>query len=150
MDFNKIIYVDMDGVLCDFVKGLDTKGLDDKYGIEHGFFLELEIIDGAKDAILRLMEDFEVFILSTASWSKPFSWTEKRLWIEEHFGNKLKKRLILSHRKDLLMGKYLIDDRIHNGAENFKGEHIHFGQNGFENWDKVLKYIYDMEDDSTM
>ena len=150
MDFDNIIYVDMDGVLCDFVKGLETKGLDNKYGIEHGFFEELEIVDGAEDAIHKLMEDFEVFILSTASWSKPFSWTEKRIWIEKHFGNKLKKRLILSHRKDLLMGKYLIDDRVQHGAGEFHGEHIHFGQKGFETWDKVLAYIQDREDNSTM
>jgi hypothetical protein len=40
-----------------------------------------------------------------------------------------------------MRGDYLIDDRIANGVESFKGTHVHFGQPGFENWDKVIKYF---------
>jgi 5'(3')-deoxyribonucleotidase len=51
-----------------------------------------------------------------------------------------KKRLILTHHKNLLVGDYLIDDRTKNGAGQFN-EHIHFGAKGFETWDKVLAYL---------
>ena len=52
---------------------------------------------------------------------------------------------MLTHRKDLLIGDYLIDDRPFNGAKEFTGEWIHFGSKGFENWDKVLLYIINKE-----
>lgn len=55
------------------------------------------------------------------------------------------KKIFTTHRKDLLVGDYLIDDRTKNGAGDFKGEHIQFGWdyenkkwNEFHNWDKVL------------
>ncbi|GEM_PF-4512743 len=38
-------------------------------------------------------------------------------------------------------GDYLIDDRIKNGAGNFAGEHIHFGQDGYETWNEVIQYL---------
>ena len=58
------------------------------------------------------------------------------------------KRLIQTHRKDLLVGDYLIDDRKKNGAAEFNGELIDFGWdyenekwNKFYNWKKVLDYL---------
>jgi 5'(3')-deoxyribonucleotidase len=56
--------------------------------------------------------------------------------------------MFITHRKDLLIGDYLIDDRLANGAESFKGELIHFGKdyktfepNPFPTWESVLKYL---------
>ena len=49
--------------------------------------------------------------------------------------------LILSHPKNLNSGDYLIDDRTKNGADMFKGEHIHFGQDKFPDWESVLEYL---------
>ena len=37
--------------------------------------------------------------------------------------------MIITHRKDLLIGEYLIDDRLANGAEHFRGKLISFGWN---------------------
>ena len=51
-----------------------------------------------------------------------------------------KKKLFLTHRKDLLMGDILIDDNLWNGAKDFPGTHIHFGKNGFD-WNKTLDLI---------
>jgi len=50
-----------------------------------------------------------------------------RQWIERHFGDLFKNKMIITHRKDLLHGDYLIDDREANGAKDFKGELISFG-----------------------
>jgi FMN phosphatase YigB (HAD superfamily) len=36
---------------------------------------------------------------------------------------------------------YLIDDRLANGASEFKGEHIHFGKKPFTDWGFVLSYL---------
>ena len=84
---------------------------------------------------------YDVYILSTAPWSDPSSWTDKRLWLEDYFDQKLNKRLILSHRKDFLKGDYLIDDRPNNGAKEFEGEWIHFGSDRFPEWETILNYL---------
>lgn len=71
----------------------------------------------------------------------PESFTGKKRWLNEHFGEFAKKRLILTHRKDLNLGEFLIDDRITNGVENFNGVHIHFGSSSFPNWKIVEQYF---------
>ena len=35
----------------------------------------------------------------------------------------------------------MIDDRLKNGAAEFKGEHIHFGSDRFPNWESVVEYL---------
>ena len=70
------------------------------------------------------------------------AWMHKRLWVAKHFNEKLiRKRLILCHHKQLLIGDYLIDDRRFNGASEFKGEWIHFGSDQFPDWKSVLIYL---------
>jgi hypothetical protein len=43
---------------------------------------------------------------------------DKRIWIERYFG-KLATNLILTQRKGLNIGEYLVDDRTWNGAGEF-------------------------------
>jgi 5'(3')-deoxyribonucleotidase len=71
----------------------------------------------------------------------PESYTDKRLWLEKHYGDLVKKRLILTNRKDLAIGDFLIDDRLKNGSEKFTGELIHFGTKAFPDWQSVVKYL---------
>ena len=108
---------------------------------EPGFYRDIKPMSGAAEAFIKLCEYYEVYILSTPSWNNPSSFTDKRLWVEEYLGHHAEKRLILSHRKDLCIGDYLIDDRNLNGVKNFKGEHIYFGREKFSDWDAVLKYL---------
>ncbi len=75
-------------------------------------------------------------------WKVPESYMDKRIWIKDHFGDDFNKRLTLTHRKELSIGDFLIDDRLKNGAEKFTGKHIHFGTELFPNWYSVLKYFY--------
>ena len=52
------------------------------------------------------------------------------------------KRLIMCRiTKKTDRGANLIDDRTKNGAEQFKGEHIHFGTELFLHWSSVLVYL---------
>jgi len=76
------------------------------------------------------------------------SFTHKRLWIEKYFGQLFKKKMIITHRKDLLIGDYLIDDRLANGAKDFKGKLLRFGYdyekktwNEYRDWDSIIKYL---------
>ena len=146
----KIIYVDLDGVVADFDKGklehplggvTPYIGRPDKLP---GVYENLAPIPNAIESVNKLLNDtnFEVYFLSTAPWDNPEAWMHKRLWVAKYFDEKLiRKRLILSHHKQLLIGDYLIDDRRFNGASEFEGEWIHFGSEQFSDWKSVLDYL---------
>ncbi len=141
-----IVYVDMDGVCADYDKAkvllLDYDNDPHEANVPEGFFHTLEPVEGAIQALHDLADlDYELYFLSTPQWSNPHCWREKRLWVEEHYGELMFKRLILTHNKSLLMGEYLIDDRITNGVENFTGTHIHFGTEEFPNWKTVVEFL---------
>lgn len=143
----KIVYVDMDSVLVDFEHGI--KQLSEETFNEYkndldevsGFFRDLPPIDGAIEAFHKLSAQYDVYILSTAPWRNPSAWIDKLLWVKKHLPEVAHKRLILSHNKHLNRGDYLIDDRKANGVAEFEGEHIHFGEEPFPNWDAVLAYL---------
>ena len=141
----KIVYFDMDNVLVDLGKKINQSysHLDDPTDEVEDMFLDVDPMPGAVEAFKLISESdrFEAYILSTAPWNNPASWTHKRLWVEKHLGDNAHKRLILSHNKQLCTGDYLIDDRTKNGAGEFTGEHIHFGQGSFKTWEDVLNYL---------
>lgn len=153
----KIVYVDMDGVLVDLeqhIKQWFSKfpHLKSKYENfpDHipGIFRNPKPIEGSIDAIYSLHESgkYDLFIASTAPWGNPYAATDKRFWIEDYFGSIFHKRVIITSRKDLLIGDYLIDDRTKNGAGNFGsianiGQLIQFGSEKFPNWKSITKYL---------
>lgn len=156
------LFFDMDDVLVDFQSGLDkideetkqqyrAKTPDEKDRTDEipGLFGLMEPMPGAIDAVKKLAEVYDVFILSTAPWNNPSAWSDKVKWIKKYFDdnnstpdkNPFYKRMIITHRKDLAEGDYLIDDRGKNGTSGFKGEWIQFGKAPFETWDKILDYL---------
>ena len=142
------IYVDMDGVIADFDKA--KKGLSialQKRPDLHVDYLHLDVITGAEEVMSYLNEHHEVFIASTPPWTRPEVWSDKRVWLEQNFPY-LKRKLILTHRKDLLIGDVLIDDSQYRGQPDFKGEWFWFNQNWTnKNWKACLKFIKNLENE---
>jgi 5'-nucleotidase len=153
IDQDNIGYIDMDGVLCDYWtpvqrimdNHLKNEGVILSHPEVHKMyprvFLDFEPIEGAIEAYHELCTMYDMYILSTPAWVQPHAYRDKRLWVEAHLGKNSQKKLILSHNKGLMNGKFLIDDMTHNGVTRFKGKHIHFGQPGFENWQKTMEYF---------
>jgi len=143
----KIVYVDMDDVLVDFQSGIDAITEEERQTFKGnldnvpGIFSKMKPFNGAIEAYKELNKHFDVYILSTAPWDNSSAWTDKLLWVQKHLGDHAYKRLILSHNKNLNSGDFLIDDRKANGADKFTGEHIHFGQQPFNDWSSVVKYL---------
>lgn len=141
----------MDGVLADFESGLKRVDEQTKKQYEGhvdeipGLFALMEPVKGAIEAVKTLAEHYDVFILSTAPWKNPSAWSDKVEWVNKYLGDVFYKRIILTHRKDLCMGDYLIDDRAKNGASEFCGEWIHFGSERFPDWASVLAYLVPKE-----
>lgn len=143
----KTLFIDMDGVIVDFMQSVKNHPEFEKYKNEidalTNVFLNALPMEHAIDSVGKLLDcgKYEVYIASTAPWGNIDSLSHKRIWIEKYFGDRLKKRLILTHRKDFLMGDYLIDDRLKNGAGEFKGELLHFGTTKYPDWKSVLEYL---------
>lgn len=147
----KTLLIDLDGVVADFDTAVEKwardigitaqEFKDKKMYRQPQFYYQLELMPGAKEAIEKLSVDYEITFVSAPSWDNPASFTEKRLWIVEKFGEWARKRMDLSFKKGHYMGHYLIDDRTKYGAGDFIGEHIMFGTEPFANWDKVLEHL---------
>ncbi len=145
----KLLFIDLDGVVADFVSAMNThpkkeiSPYDEHPDTIPHIFRDLKPIKGAIKAVNILLDatNYNVYFLSTAPWDNPSAWTDKRLWIEEQFGEKINRRLILTHRKDLMKGDILIDDRPNNGAKNFEGKWIQFGSESYPNWQIVIDYL---------
>ena len=159
MNKKKIVYIDMDGVIVDFGKAIENffqihPHLRERYKSHpdhiQGLFRNAPPMPGAIEAIKKLHESgkYELFIATAAPWGNPMAASDKRFWIEDYFGNIFHKKMFVTHRKDLLMGDYLIDDRTKNGAGEFSGELLQFcvnyetGKEGkFPTWQSILDYL---------
>lgn len=107
---SKILYIDMDDVLCDYSASYNqslVKRPEFKFPqSEPNFFRDLSPIENAINTVntIRNTDIYEVYILTAPSTRNPHSYTEKRLWIENHFDYDFTKRLIISPDKSLLKG----------------------------------------------
>lgn len=143
----KRIFVDMDNVLVDFQSGLDLQSDEKKQAYAGrldeipGLFSRMKPMPGAIVAMHELQKHYELFILSTAPWNNPSAWSDKVRWVTRYLDDVFHKRMVITHRKDLYLGDYLIDDRGKNGTSEFSGEWIQFGSDRFPDWDSVLRYL---------
>lgn len=150
----KILYIDMDNTLVDFTARLNgvDQALREKYrGREDelpGLFALMPPMAGAVE---RPTVNWPK--CSTPTYCPPHRGATRRPGSTRSSGYKVHlgidpdspayKRLILTHHKNLNRGDYLVDDRpVHNGADRFEGEVIHFGAEGsHKTWPEVVSYL---------
>ena len=137
----------MDNVIVDFPSGIarttKEKQMEYQGRLDEvpGIFALMDPLKGAIEAYKKLSTKYDTYILSTAPWKNSSGWSDKNEWVKKYLGDVAHKRLILSHHKNLNYGDYLIDDRLANGVNLFKGEHIHFGSDKFPDWESVCSYL---------
>lgn len=98
---------------------------------EVGLFVNLRPIEDVVRGVKRLSEKSgrEVFFVSAPHNSAKMSFTEKAIWIENHFGGNWLNNLILTRDKTLVSGIILIDDKPSPmGKFSPDWEHIVFDQ----------------------
>jgi 5'-nucleotidase len=144
----KIILVDMDGVLCNFIKYYLKKifsrggpllseseikhfeirdNFEKKYhelmrGIDgkKNFYLNLEPIDGAIESLKKMFSDkrLEIFICTSPKKIHNFCVQEKYDWVKKHLGQEFVEKIIMTRDKTLIHGNFLIDDKVEITGKN--------------------------------
>ncbi len=148
-EIKKKLLIDMDGVISDvygqFIKyeyndiGLtqslnDLKGklehqafkYHDKYVNSENFFYSAIPIQGSIEAVRRLNDVYEVFIVSSAM-QFPLSLTEKINWLTKYFPFLSWRQIVFCGTKDIVYGDIMIDDHFKN-LDSFQGQTILFTQ----------------------
>lgn len=137
----------MDGVIVDFASALELqseetlKEYEGRYDEIPGLFGQMKPMPGALEAVRKLNEKYDCYILSTAPWNNPSAWSDKVIWITRHLDDVFHKKVVITHCKHLCKGDILIDDRDKHGVREFEGEWIQFGTGRFKTWDDVLEYL---------
>ncbi len=143
----KLIWIDMDGVLANFL-GSDRIPSEEKMKRHHpeiykpGFFADLKPNDGAIESVRALMLSgkYEVWIASKPLHNSSHCYTEKVQWIMRYLPE-LTQRVCFIQDKQYLLGHYLIDDEIH-WAAGFSGTFVLFDpEKPKACWDQILDYF---------
>jgi 5'(3')-deoxyribonucleotidase len=140
----KTLYIDMDGVLVDFDSGVAKSEPDVLASYEGQYdniphvFSKMDPMPGAIDAFKSLQEKYDVYVLTTAPWRNETALQDKKDWLNKYLGDLIKKKVIFSHHKELLIGDYLIDDREVPG---FQGKQFLFGSEEYPDWDSIKKEL---------
>lgn len=143
----KIVYVDMDNVLCDFDSAKKRALVrNPEIAFPHSqvdFFRRLQPMHhDIAGYMSELALHYDVYILTAPSTMNPMSYTEKMLWVRDHLGQEFVEKLIISKHKHLNKGDYLIDDMSSGcGQDKFEGKLIQFGSKEFPNWESVVEYL---------
>lgn len=143
------IAIDMDGVIADTVAQFiayyekefgerihrssfdgvpEAEGLPNgavrKFVYQPGFFRTVPVMEGAKKAVLELMKNFDIYIVS-AAMEFPQSLIEKHAWLGEHFPFIKWNNIIFCGDKSIIGTDYMIDDHVRN-LDTYKGTAVLF------------------------
>jgi 5'(3')-deoxyribonucleotidase len=145
MSKNKIrVYIDMDHTFCDFDEAKDFWKKRATTHVEKnwpwsmkGYFESLLPMKGALEFWKKWETKCDLWFLTKPSIPNRHSYTEKANWIHKYLGEEALFKLILSPRKELLIGDILIDDNHRAGQPEFQGLWWQFGTEKFPDWESI-------------
>jgi 5'(3')-deoxyribonucleotidase len=91
---------------------------------DRSFFLDLEVIDGAREVIRDLAREHDVVIVS-AAMEVPESFEAKHRWLQKHFSFIPVRNVVFCGDKKIIDADYLIDDQARHFS-GFRGTGILF------------------------
>ncbi len=115
---------------------------------EKGHFRNLPVIEGAVEVVKELYDNYEVFIVTTATEFR-YSFLDKYEWLEEHFPFIHYDRIVFCGDKSIVRGDFMIDDKVKNLA-GFNGTGLLFTASHnladqtyhrVNNWQEVRDYF---------
>ncbi len=113
-----------------------------------GFFADIEVMPGSREALRELSRKHDIFITS-AAMEVPNSFADKFDWLERHFPFIPPSRIVFCGDKGIINADVLIDDRSRH-FKDFRGTGILFtaphnvaetGHLRANNWDDVLEIL---------
>ena len=128
----KRLYFDMDGVIVDFVSALEhqseetLKEYEGRLDEIPGLFGQMRPMPGALEAVRKLNEKYDCYILSTAPWNNPSAWSDKVSWITKYLEDVFYKKMVITHCKHLCKGDYLISIYYLHHYSNSKQHALYF------------------------
>lgn len=134
------VFIDLDGVIVDFVKFMRDSGMSADDVKKHPqAYLLMEPIVGALSAVRTLIaRGHAVWVATKPPTGVHQAYGDKAAWVLHHLPE-LATRIVITHDKGFLgdSGDYLIDDRPHKAnCHEFAGTLIPF-MDGMT-WEKVL------------
>lgn len=99
------------------------------------------IMPSAQKAFEMLIENYDVRLVAALPANDRSYAARMQEWAFENLGVPTYNRLILTNRKDLLYGDYLIDGADDNGSLDFMSARIDFGSDTFKTWDDIIEYF---------
>ena len=120
------------------------------YMATQGFFRHAAVIKGSVEAIEKLNQTHDLFIVSAAT-KFPNSMAEKQEWLLEHFPFITWEQIVFCGTKEIIKGDIMIDNHFKN-LDKFYGQTILFSQphnlnrieNGHSrvtNWKEIIKLL---------
>lgn len=116
---------------------------------ESGFFAGMKVMPDAQEVIQKLMEKYEIFVVSAAV-EFPLSMQEKVEWLKIHFPFIDWRFLVFCGHKYMIKADYLIDDHLKNIAAFTEGTPLLFtaahnrhieGYTRVNNWREVEQLL---------
>lgn len=96
----------------------------------------------AVKSFAHLCEKYNPYILIAGNYNQPDNLPALYSWIETNVGVPAWDRVIVSSRKDILLGDYLLDSfPQRHSSEGFMGTVLHFGDDPFRTWEDVITYF---------
>ena len=109
---------------------IDT--LRDHRGMQHS---------SAMKAFRFLLERYNIYIVANAPDYDNSYIKGVYDWVKEVVNVPAYQHLILTNRKDLLYGDYLIDSSDSNGSKGFMSTRIDFGSDTFKTWEEIITFF---------